>query len=219
MRQRCVATHSKSDGLDWHACWPSTVSFWSFLFLSNLQRLFCCPLQVFWFRARRPPSSVNTDSHTHIHTHRARRPHLSKLGRWRDQSGWGPGGWGPGVLSLEECCLYLKAHISRTATNNQGPHRLPILTASRVLLSLQSFHTCFLKLCKSSVCFQLHLLHCLNLSHFPPNFIPSITCPCLPACHAPSLCLLYVFWQPNICFQQTRQQQNSEGQLWRMGLF
>lgn len=57
--------------------------------------LFCCPLQVLRYRARRPPSSVNTN--THIHTYMRTRPdtHLSKHGGWRDRGGWGLRGRGP----------------------------------------------------------------------------------------------------------------------------
>lgn len=36
-------THSKSDGLDWHACWPSTLAFLRFLLLSNAQLSFLLP--------------------------------------------------------------------------------------------------------------------------------------------------------------------------------
>lgn len=79
------------------------------------------------------------NTHTHQHTH------LSKHGGWRDL--WrvwveGTGGPGGGFLSLEECCLYLKTHIShthgpKTHCAPSPPVVLPASTiASRSFLSL-----------------------------------------------------------------------------------
>lgn len=77
-----------------------------FLFLSNTQLSFLLPPAS---AAVQGPQTPVQRKHEHIHTQ------LSKHGGWRVWGGWGLRVQGPRGLSLEECCLYLKTHISHTA--------------------------------------------------------------------------------------------------------
>lgn len=119
-------THSKSDGLDWHACWPSTLFLYVFCFLSRTQLSFsCCPLQVPRYRARRPPSNVNTDAqltHTHTNTH----TWVSMVGGetcggcgWRGRGARGGGFISGGMLSVSK-----DTHFTHTGQKHTAhPHR------------------------------------------------------------------------------------------------
>lgn len=146
MRQRrqCVGTHSKSDGLDWHACWPSTVSVCSFLFLSNSQLSFLLPpasvlvqgTQTLILRKHR------LNSHTHIGPD----THLSKHGGWRDRRGWGLSGWGAlgfisrGMLPVSKGTHF--THSYKQLGTAKTPHGLPnSILAPCLLLPTQFFFT------------------------------------------------------------------------------
>lgn len=129
-------THSKSDGLDWHACWPSTLSFLRLLFLSNAQLSFLLPPASAAVQGTQTPVQ-RKHGHTHTHPHTPRHTHLSKQGGWRDRGGWGLRG--PRGLSLEECCLYLKTHISCAAKNKWPPRTLTMAFLPTSWLHFGSF--------------------------------------------------------------------------------
>lgn len=72
-------THSKSDRLDWHACWPSTLSSLRFsVSLKHTAVFSVAPCK--WYRACGPPLNVNTDTYTHAQTHTHTHTRVSMVG-------------------------------------------------------------------------------------------------------------------------------------------
>lgn len=117
-------THSYSVDVDWHACRPSARSSSSlFLLLSHTQLAFLSQPLHHHHHPPPPASQLASANHTSPPPHAAPRKHahLSRQSGWREAGRVGWGGWGGaggrGGLSLEECCLYLKTHISHMAKN------------------------------------------------------------------------------------------------------
>lgn len=91
----------------------------------------------------------DTPNHTSPPPHAAPRKHahLSRQSGWREAGREGWGGWGGagGGLSLEECCLYLKTHISHMAKNKSlatssttPPPLKPLTTLSDIFFLIPS---------------------------------------------------------------------------------
>lgn len=99
-------THSKQDGLDWHACGPSALSApYGFLNRSNAQLSFLLPRECCRTGPTGPNVNRNTHTHPQTHTHTHKHTRASAAGR-RERGRVGrPRGRGPRGLSLEECCL------------------------------------------------------------------------------------------------------------------
>lgn len=121
-------------------------------------------------------------------------------------------GRGPRGLSLEECCLYLKTHISHTAKKKMGAshsHHGFIASLLATFCHFLKLHfnclTCFFPIFSFLSIFfspfypSLHSMFCSppfrfchrnSVCHL--NFIPSFSCPFFPTRHA-HLCVSCMF--------------------------
>lgn len=127
-----------------------------FCFSQTHSCLFCCPLQVLRYRARRPPSNVNTKTtHTHIYRH----THLSKHGGWRYWVGWGLRGWGAqGFISGGMLPVSKGTHFTRSRKQMGTPTLCPWISC--------------LHPCSFSAPFPLIVWTILTFLMYPTRFVP-----------------------------------------------
>ena len=213
---RVRGTHSKSDGLDWHACRPSALSFLRFLFLSNPQLSFLLPpaSAACGTGHADPPSNVNTN--THMHTRPDTHTWVSMVG---GETGEGGGGGAHGFISGGMLSVSKDTHFTHSQKQMGAPHshhRFPaniLVTFFRFPWSLVGFYLKVLLFFPSPspsffpsilhhtlhlIC-PLHvLLHPNTLCH--PNFIPPFSRPFFPHLSHPSLRPLYVLWHSHNYF-------------------
>lgn len=124
-------THSKQDGLDWHACGPSAPSgLQGFFWIAQTHScLFCYPLRVLPHRARRPQCKQE-----HIHTHTDTQTHLSKRGWVERESGEGGEAKGTGAQAFISGGMLL---VSRDThfTYSQNQMDAPMLSPQNTSLA------------------------------------------------------------------------------------
>lgn len=170
--------------------------------------LFCYPLRVLPYRARRPQCKqehIHTPRHTHTNTLEQARvggERAERVGRPRGRGAQGFISGGMLLVSRDAHFICSQKQMGATSLILLAPEIFPSTSFYPRALPSHSLSTSFFPLYSTpSPIVSTFQLWYHPETHSHPNLIPPFCCPSLPTRHA-HLCLLYVLWQrDNLFFQ------------------